>query len=228
MRRMLGAVVLGLAAAAVAHAHALFLVPDAGDAAKVRVIFGDQLAPDPATKDATWKRLEGLKLSARDGTGKVTPVKFTREKDHLLATVPAGTAVVYGEVQYGLFAKGNAAPALIKYYPKAIVGAVPADGGKLGDAAEVDIVPKVENGKVRFQVLARGKPVTGATVAVMEAGHEHGEAQEKTDGHGWTKAFPGGKKYGVTYRQVEKKAGELDGKKYEGVSHTATLVVDVK
>ena len=87
--------------------------------------------------------------------------------------------------------------------------------------------PKVEGGKVRFQVLARGKPVAGVAVSVMGPGKQ-AEADAKTDEQGWTKVFDGAGKYGVTYRQVEKKGGELDGKKYEGVSHTATLVVDVK
>jgi hypothetical protein len=134
---------------------------------------------------------------------------------------------VFGEVEYGLFAKDNATPMLIKNYPKASVGAGSADGGRIGDTAEVDILPKVEAGKVRFQVLTRGKTVAGAAVAVMVPGHA-GEAQEKTDEHGWTTPFAGAGKYGVTYRQVEKKSGELDGKKHDGVSHTATLVVDVK
>jgi uncharacterized GH25 family protein len=215
-----------LAAAGAAHAHALFLVPDASPT-KVLVVFGDELAPDPAIKDATWKRFDGLKLSARDESGKVTPVKFTKEKDHLLATVPAGTRVVFGEVESGLFAKGAAAPRLVKYYPKAVIGTVPADGGRLGEAAELEIVPKVDAGKVRFQVLARGKPVVGAAVGV-KAPDSKGEAAAKTDEQGWTKVFDGAGRYGVTCRQVESKAGERDGKKYDGVSLTATLVVDVK
>jgi hypothetical protein len=228
MKRMIGVVVLGLAAAATVQGHALYLVPAAGDANQVLVVFGDELAPGEPLKDATLKRLDAVKLSARDGAGKVTPVRHTAEKSHLVAAVPAGTAVVFGEVEYGLFAKGDATPMLIKYYPKAIIGAVTADGGKLGDAAVVDIVPKVEGGKVRFQALAGGKAVPGAMVSVMEAGHGHGDAAEKADEHGWTKAYAGGKRYGVTFRHVEKRNGELGGKKYEGVSHTATLVVDAK
>jgi uncharacterized GH25 family protein len=227
MSRLFGALLLGLAVAAVAHAHALYLVTDARDATKVLVVFGDELAPDETTKEATWKRFDGLKLSARDKAGKDTPVKFTRGKGHLLATVPAGTQVVFGEVEYGLFAKGKGAPKLIKYYPKAIVGAVPDDGGRLGKSAGLEIVPKAEAGKVRFQVLARGKPVAGVTVSVLLP-KEKGEAEAKTDEEGWTKSFDGAGRYGVTCRKVEPKGGERDGKKYDGVSHTATLVVDVK
>lgn len=226
MLRVFQVMALGLATAAVAQGHALFLVPGTDDT-KVLVVFGDQLAPDEGTKDATWKRLEGLTLSARDASGKVTQVKHTKEKGHLLAAVPAGTKVVFGEVEYGLHAKGDATPMLIKYYPKTVLGEVPTDGGKLDDTVEVEIVPKVAAGKVRFQVLSRGKPVAGAAVSVMVPGKKE-EAQEKTDAHGWTAELTGTGKYGATYRQVEKKGGERDGKKFDGVSHTATLVVDVK
>lgn len=225
MTRMLGALFLTLGAVAFADAHALFLVPGTGE--KVLVVFGDQLAPDDTTKEATWKRLEGLKLSARDESGKVTAVKFTKEKDHLLVAVPAGTRVVFGEVDAGLYAKGDAAAKLVKCYPKAVIGAVPADGGALGDKSELDIVPKVEAGKVRFQVLARGKPVSGVEVEVLVPGKK-GDVHEATDEKGWTKAFDAAGRYGATCRKVEATAGERDGKKYDGISHTATLVVDVK
>ncbi len=223
MSRMLSSLLV-FAAVAVAHAHDLFIVPAAGE--KVVVVYGDQLAPDAATTEATWKRFEGLKLSARDGDGKVTAVKFTNEKDHLLATVPAGTRVVFGEVA-GLAAKGDAVAKLVEYYPKAIVGVVPTDGGALGEKAELDIVPEVEGGKVRFRVLARGKPVAGAEVEVLVPGKK-GDVHATTDEKGWTKAFDAAGRYGGACRQAEAKAGERDGKKYNGISRTATLVVDVK
>ena len=227
MGRMLTALIVGFAAVTVAHAHALYLVPDTGDAAKVLVVFGDQLAPDAGVKEATWKRFEGLKLSARDDSGKITPVKFTKEKDHLRATVPAGTRVVFGEVDSGVYGKGDAVPKLVKHYPKAIIGPVPTDGGRLGDATALEIVPQVEAGKVRFQVQARGKPLAGVAVGVMAPG-EKDEVPVKTDEQGWTKAFDGAGRYGVTCRTVELTPGERDGKKYDGVTQTATLVVDLK
>jgi len=76
-------------------------------------------------------------------------------------------------------------------------------------------------------VLAHGKPLANATVAVMVPGKK-GEVEEKTDDKGWTKAIDGTGKFGVTCRHTEMKSGERDGKKYDGISHTATLVVDVK
>jgi len=227
MIRVLYALVLGLVVAAAAHAHALFLVRDAADATKVLVVFADQLAPDPAIKEATWIKFDSLKLSARDESGKVTAVKFTKEKDHFRVAVPAGTCLVFGEVDYGLTTKGSAVPKLTKFYPKAIIGAIPSDGGRLGDAADLEIVPKAESGKVRFQVLAHGKPVAAVAVLVMAPGKK-GETEDKTDEQGWTKAFDGAGRYGATCRRVESKSGERDGKKYDGINQTATLVVDVK
>lgn len=225
MVRTLGSLFLVIVAVAVVHAHALYLVPGAGE--KVVVVFGDQLAPDPETKEATWKRFEGLKLSARDGDGKVKAVAFTKEKDHFLATVPAGTRVVYGEADLGLSAKGDAAAKLVTYHPKAVIGAIPADGGTLGEKAELEIVPEVTAGKVRFRVLARGKPVSGAEVEVLLPGKKD-DIHAATDDTGWTKAFDAAGRYGAACRRVEATAGERDGKKYDGVSRTATLVVDVK
>ena len=75
--------------------------------------------------------------------------------------------------------------------------------------------------------MARGKPVTAVAVLVMAPGKK-GETEDKTDEQGWTKAFDGAGRYGTTCRRVESKSGELNGKKYEGINQTATLVVDVK
>lgn len=87
MRQILGIVLLGLTTAVV-HAHALLLVPADNDPSKIQVVYSDDFAPDLNIKDATWKRFEGLKLSARDSSGKITAVKHTKEKGRLLVHVP--------------------------------------------------------------------------------------------------------------------------------------------
>lgn len=227
MRQMLGAVVVGMAVVTAAHGHALYLVPDAANATQVIVVFGHDLEPDPAVKATTWQRFESLKLSARDDAGQTKPVTFTQKTDHFQATVPTGTRVVFGDVETGLSVKGDAAPKLVRHSPKAILGPIPADGGRLGDTVMLDIVPKTEAGKVRFQVLSRGKPVAAATVHVLVPEMAE-EVEATTDDQGWTRAFDAVGRYGVTCRRVEPATGERDGKKYDGISHTATLVVNVK
>lgn len=227
MIRLLGALFVGLAATAVAQAHALYVVPDSADPAKAVVVFSDTLDPDANIKDATWKKLDSLKLTARAADGNATDVKCERGEHCLKAIVPAGTKVVSGYINYGVSTRGEK-PALIHFYPKAIVGAIPADGGKIGDAVGLEIVPKVEGGKVRFQVLAAGKPVAGASVGVMLPGKKDAKGDVTTDEQGFTTAFDGTGRYGVTIRHVEPKAGEVGGQKYDQVTHVATLVADVK
>ena len=230
MRRFFGALVLGLAAAAVAQAHALYILADGGDPAKAIVVFSDELAPDANVKEASWKKVSGIKLVARDTSGKETAIKATQEKDHMKAPAPAGTKVIYGTVDYGAFAKGDAKPKALMFHPKAILGDVPADGAALGEKCGLDVVPKIEAGKVRFQVLASGKPVANAKVGVMlpEKKGDSDHADAVTDEKGWTQAFDAKGRYGVTVRHEEAKPGESNGVKYEVVLHSATLVVDVK
>ena len=225
MRRMFGALVVGLSAVAVAHGHALYIVPAAGDGGQVTVVFSDDLSPDARIKPATWKKFDGLRLTAVAADGKTTELTPASGDHCLTASAPAGTRVLFGQVDYGVSTKGGGKPTFVKYYPRAILGGPPADGGK-ADAA-LQIVPKPEAGKVRFQVLADGKPAAGVKVSVI-APEKKEPAEATTDEHGLTPAYEGAGRYGVTARRVEEKSGEARGEKYEQVSHVATLVVDVK
>lgn len=226
MRRVLASFVLSVALAALVQAHAPYIVAEGGDPAKAIVIFSDDLKPDERIKEATWKKMSGLKLTARTANGQESPVAWTQAEHFMKAPAPAGTQVINGTVTYGTFAKGENKPALLVYYPRAILGEIPADGG-LSQAPGMQILPKVEAGKVRFQVLVNGKPVKDVKVSVMiPEGNEKGDAV--TDEQGLTQAFSAKGRYGVTARLTEPKGGEHDGVKYETTMHIATLVVDVK
>jgi hypothetical protein len=227
MRRFVGALLVVSAAALAAHGHALYLVPDAADPGKAVVVFGHELAPEPV-RDGTWKKFAGLKLTAIDGAGKATELKFTEAKDHLAVAVPAGTRVLSGQVDYGVFAKEGAKPRLVKYYPKAILGGLPADKAALVNPTGLEVVPVREGDKTRFRVVMAGKPAAGAKVDVMLPEKKGEEESATTDEGGLTPGFAGVGRFGVTARVEEPKAGEVNGQKYEVVSHTATLVVDVK
>lgn len=233
MRRMIGAVVVGLAAAAAVQAHAVYIVANLGDAStQVTVVFSDDLNPDPRVKDATWKKFDGVKLSARTASGKIIAVKPEKGEACLKATIrataptPDDPRVIYGSIDYGVSTKGEKS-SRVRFHPKAIVGPIPADGGTLGEACGLEIVPKVEGGKVRFRVLAAGKPVKDAAVTVLLPKDDQKDTAT-TDEAGWTPAFDGTGRYGVTVRRVEPTAGEVNGTKFEQTSDVATLVVDVK
>jgi uncharacterized GH25 family protein len=222
MIRTLGAFAVLALATLTAQAHFVFVIPDAKDPGKALVVFSDALEPDEAV---TMEKITTLKLKVRDAAGKTTDAKFTADKHSFAATVPGtGSRVVYGSVNYGVMQKGDAKPFLLVYHPRAIVGAIPADGGKIsGSAAE--LVPVAAAGKVKFQLLASGKPVADAEATVMLP---DGKSEKvKTDKDGFTKEFAGAGRYGVWVRYAEAKSGELDGKKYEEVRHYPTLVLEV-
>jgi uncharacterized GH25 family protein len=229
---MIGAALVGLLATAAAQAHALYIVANLGNATtQITVVFSDDLKPDPRVKDATWKKLDGTKLKVLQQNGKVVEVATEKGEACLKATYTVTDArgsdpsIVFGTVDYGVSTKGEKASRIV-FYPKAIVGAIP-EKPALGDAVGLEVVPKVEGGKVRFQVLAAGKPVKDAKVRVMLPKDDKTE-DATTDEAGWTQALEGAGRYGVTVRHVEPKDGELNGTKYEQTSHVATLVVDVK
>ena len=166
MRRFFGALLVVSAATLAAQGHALFLVPDAADPGKAVVVFGHELAPEPV-RDGTWKKFAGLKLTAIDGAGKTTELKFTEAKDHLAVAVPAGTRVISGQVDYGVFAKEGAKPKLVRYYPKAILGAAAGRQGRRWSTRRAWRSCRSGGRQDRFRVVMAGKPVAGAKVEVM-------------------------------------------------------------
>jgi uncharacterized GH25 family protein len=222
MPRTLTASALLLLCTLTAHAHFVFVVPDANNAAKAVVVFSDDLAPDEAV---TMEKIAALKLRVKDAAGKVTDATFKTDKHSFAVTLPGtGARVVYGSVPYGVMQKGDAKPFLLAYHPKAVVGPIPADGGKLGDAA-AELVPLASAGKVKFRLLAAGKPVADAEATVIRPDGKRDKV--KTDKDGTTPEFAGAGWYGVWVRVTEARSGEHDGKKYEEVRHYPTLVVDV-
>jgi uncharacterized GH25 family protein len=223
MVRFLGAAILLGAATLTARAHFVFVVPDGKDPAKALVVFSEDLEPDDAV---TMEKIGGLKLRVRDSGGKTADAAFEKDKHSFKATLPgSGPRVVYGSVSYGVMRKGDAKPYLLAYHPKAVVGAVPADGGKIGTALAAELVPVAAGGKVKFQLLGGGKPVADAEATVILPDGKREKA--KTDKEGFTKEFTGAGRYAVWVRYAEAKAGELEGKKYEEVRHYPTLVLDV-
>lgn len=223
MTRMLVAVVVGLGVAAGARAHFAFIVPEAdGNAAKV--VFSDDLAPD---LKVNIEKLANTKLTLRDAAGKDSPLEWKKGDGFYHVNVPGGgPRVVYGVTEYGVLQKGDDRPFRLTYYPKALVGAVPAGKAVVGGPLVVEIVPAGEPGKTRFQVLYRGKAAADVEATVLVPGGE--KTAVKTDKEGYTPAFPATGRYGVFARVTDAKAGEYAGKAFAETRHYATLVADVK
>lgn len=220
MYRMIGAAVVGLFAATVANAHFPFIVPDdKGESAKV--VFSDSLDPDT---NVNVEKIANTKLTLRDAAGKESAVEWKKGEGFYAVNVPgSGNRVVYGVTDYGVLQKGDSKPFKLAYFPKATIG--DASAKAVGEKLALEIVAEGALGKVRFRVLAAGKPLGEAEVSVMLPAGE--KKAVKTDKDGYTPNFEGSGRYAVYAKQVEAKAGDHAGKKYEEIRNYATLVCDV-
>lgn len=213
-----------LVGSAFAHAHFVFVYAT-DDRGEVRLVFGHGAAPDAKTP-AT--RCEKTALTARDADGK--DAKLTTEKgdgNFYKAKLAGKPVVVFGATDTAVSQHGNADPTLTTYYPKAVLGDPFAKTAEVGKAVPVEVVPVKDGEKVRFKVLAGGKPAEGVEVTVGVPGKDEEADPVKTDKDGLTPAFAEFGRYCVAARQVDDKPGELDGKKYKAVRRIATLVCDV-
>ena len=217
LTRSLAALGLVLALTATAAAHFVFVVPESGG--KARVVFSDNLEAD---ENVPIAKIGATKLQLRNADGKSSPLAWTKGA-HALEVEVAGTGsqVVYGVTDYGVLQKGKTPPFLLRYHSKAIVGPIPKDGGKLGDAVAVEIVPVMTGDKVILEVLARGKPVADAEVHVLL---KSGDKKLTTDAKGRTEAFEAKGQVGAWVRHTEAGKGKVGGKAYEEARHYATLV----
>jgi uncharacterized GH25 family protein len=223
--RSLTALVLLAGGALPTGAHFVFVyVPDG--ASEARLVFGHKAEPDPS---AFPTRAEKTTLTARDATGKET--KLTTEKgdgNFFRAKLPAEKPViVFGTTEAGVTQRGDDPPQLSWYYPKVVLGDPFAKAAVIGAAAPLEVVPVRDGEKVRFKVLAAGKPLPDIDVTVGPPGKAEDQAQTvKTDKDGLTAGFGEHGRYCVATRRVEDKPGELGGKKYAKARHIATVVFD--
>lgn len=222
MTRWLFAGLLGLAFAGHSLAHFVFIVPQADDKG-VQVVFSENLSPDSAVDIG---KISALRLLVRDAAGKDLDLKAAKA-EHALTTSLAGSGqrTVYGSIDYGVLQRGDSKPFLLAYYPKTILGDPFAKAASVGDKVPVEVIPVGKPGAVRFQVVARGKPLAKAEVNLLLPGDKKDKVT--TDAEGMTPVVEATGRLGMWVRFTEAGAGELNGKKYEEVRRYATLVVDL-
>lgn len=221
MFRMISTAILGLFTVALAQAHFPFIVPEA-DGAKVKVVFSDTLEPDT---NVNIEKLTGTKLTLRDASGKESPLEWSKGAGFYLVNVPgSGPRMVFGITDYGVLQKGEGKPFRLVYHPKAVLGDL-GRAATLGDRAAFEIVSVGDAGKVKFQVLASGKPLADCETTVLLPGGK--KSAVKTDADGFTPAFEQTGRFGVYAKRFEAKSGEHAGQKYDEVRHYATLVADI-
>jgi uncharacterized GH25 family protein len=221
--RFLTAIVLAVGLAATAPAHFVFVYVDGAEA---KLVFGHKAEPDAKASAA---RCEKTTLTARDTTGKETKLTVDKGNGNFYrAKLPAGKPmVVFGTTEAGVTQFADNPPLLSWYYPKVIVGDPFVKGTEVGAGVPLDVIPVRDGSKVRFKVLASGKPAADIEVTIGLPGNDEDKAPVvKTDKDGLTEAFAERGRYCVAARRSEDKPGELRGKKYSAVRYTATLVID--
>jgi hypothetical protein len=188
---------------------------EAGDPKFVSKISGTELWLQTAAKPGTFQKLE-----ARPGA------------DRLRAAVPEGGALaVVGVCEYGVLARPNQTPFLLRYYPKAVAGKPdelnalkPVEGRPAPGAREIrlEVVPTFESGRVMLSLLREGKPVPEAKFTAVDSDLTEVKFNAGPDGNAvWTPSAPG--RYSVYVRDDLKQPGERDGKRFDEVRDFATL-----
>jgi hypothetical protein len=214
-------------AAGEARAHFLFVRvgPMAEGGRSAEVYFSEQAeAGDPKFVDKIAGTKLWLQTSAKPGT--FEPLAVHKGADRLRATVPAGGSVmVVGACEYGVLARPNQTPFLLRYYPKAVAGK-PEHHNALKAAAPtgvaLEIVPTFESGRVRLTAVRNGEPLKGVTFHTVDSDLTTSEVKSGPGGPAdWTPPGPG--RYSVYVKDVLKQSGEAGGKPYDEVREFATL-----
>jgi uncharacterized GH25 family protein len=217
---MLCAAAFALLAVSVARGHFPFILPESGGQS-AKVVFSDDLAPDP---EVNVEKMANTKLTLRDSGDKESALDWKKGDACYLVNIPGtGDRVVYGTTDYGVLQKGEGKPFKLTYFPKAVIGTPTAKA--VGEKLPLEVVAVTAAGKVKFQVLAAGKPAPESEVTVILP--DNAKKMVKTDKAGFTPEFEGTGRFGVVAKQIEAKAGEHGGKKYDEVRNYATLVCDV-
>lgn len=216
-----------LAVATTAQAHFLFVYvgPPAEGGRTAEVFFsamadvGDaKYVPRIALHTTLWSQAE---------PGRFQPLALNALPDRLegrLAT--SGTVSVVGRCEYGVIARPNQTPFLLRYYPKAIAGE-PSALNRLErqPAIPFEVLARADEKGIELTVVRDGKPVPKATCTIVNLDLEETVIEADSAGRAtWTPQAPG--RYSIYTRQDRKTKGELDGKAYDEVREFATLALD--
>jgi hypothetical protein len=207
-----------------AQAHFLFIhiTPPAegGQAAEVyfseHATAGDPRFIEKISQTHLWQLTEG---------GKARQLTPRAGSDRLRAVLPeAGPVVVWGSCTYGVLARPNQTPFLLRYYPRAIAGD-PEKVNRLQDQAEpqpVVIRGTVKGDQVELVLLHNGKPVPKAEFHTVDAALKGETLTADAEGRAvWKPTAPG--RYSVYAKVVKPTGGEFGGKKYDEIREFPTL-----
>jgi hypothetical protein len=226
-------VVLGLAGQARAHFLFIRIRAHAEAGRSAEVYFSEQAeAGDPRF----IAKVAHTKLWAQTRPGEFRELPVRPAADRLRAALPAERSlVVVGHCEYGVLARPNQTPFLLRYYPKAVAG-IAQELNRMTPRREIpfEIQPSFEsNGldkdkascaRIRLVALRQGKPIKGAVFTAVDSDLSEETIKAGPDGSAvWAPASPG--RYSVYVRDTLKQKGTLDGKSYDEVREFATLAL---
>ena len=222
--RLLLAVTVLILAASSGRAHFLFVrvLPPAEGGRAAEVYFSEMAeAGDPRFVD---KIAATTQLWLQTTPGKFELLKVHQAPDRLRAWLPYnGSLVVVGECRYGVIARPQATPFLLRHYPKGIAGN-PDELNKLPPHGKLplEIAVSADGDGLHLTALRNGKPLANAAFVTIDAQLNNVKFTADTDGKATWKPPTSGS-YSIYTQATSKEAGELDGKKYEEIRDFATL-----
>src|SRR5262245_59274821 len=95
-------------AAPSAWAHFIWLLPEQGEKAGVRMVFSDAPAPDDNAD--LLDRIAHTKVFLGKTNGSVTPVEFRKDGNSFALTLEGESPTVFATCTYGIFKRGGADP----------------------------------------------------------------------------------------------------------------------
>jgi hypothetical protein len=206
-----------------ARAHFLFIKigPVAEGGRSAEVYFSEQAeAGDPRF----IAKVAQTKLWAQSKPGEFLPLDVRQGADRLRAALPGTASVaVVGVCEYGVLARPNQTPFLLRYYPKAMAGS-PDALNRMSPRSEIplEIMATLEGSRLRLVTLRRGQPVPGMVFHTVDSDLTNEEITAGPDGAAsWTPPAPG--RYSVYVRDTIKQAGEHGGTRYDEIREFATL-----
>jgi uncharacterized GH25 family protein len=226
----LSLLVLAVAALS-APAHFVWFLPGTdAKPSEVHIVFSDRLEADDVVP---IQKIARTQVYARAADGRKIPLKSTEVEGALRIHVPEKEPrLLAATCRYGVVQKGQDEPFLLLYHAKTVAGgnaktALPAGAYQSDPDLPLDIVP-TRNAPLACRVLWHGKPLPETEVVLLVPGQRK-PVTRTTDKNGMVE-LPSPKEaglYGIRARQVAKKAGELEGKKYSEVRHYTTLTLSV-
>ena len=231
------AMLLVMSVSVQSHAHFLFIrigtQAEAGRSAEV--YFSEQAeAGDPRF----IPKVAHTKLWVQTTPGEFHPLPVQRSTDRLRAPLPPDRSLsVIGECQYGVIARPNETPFLLRHYPKAVAGTA-AELNRMSPRREIpfEILATIgekdpnksrntnEYGNIQLTALRDGRPIPNAVFTAIDSELTESTIKAGPEGSAtWNPPAPG--RYSIYVRATLPQKGFLDGKAYDEIREFATLAL---